>query len=149
MSSTTILLAKPSFSLRRSPNPLIRFNWQSLKTSHSCLRLAPRMRLAGISFCEAPYNAATHLVVQDDLEALLQVHLCSKMGFFLFFIFLLLFLCVFANSSFAISILMALISSLFFLLHVCFIFFHIPILIDIEKMLDSLFVFIFLMTRVF
>lgn len=83
MSSTTILSAKPSFSLKRSPNPLIRCNWLSLKTSHSCLRLAPRMRLAGIAFCEAPYNAATHLVVQDDLDALLQVRLCSN-GFLSF-----------------------------------------------------------------
>ncbi|XP_059449024.1 uncharacterized protein ycf45 isoform X2 [Corylus avellana] len=77
MSSTTILSAKPSFSLKRSRNPLSRCNWLSMKTSHSCLRLAPRMRLAGIAFCEAPYNAATHLVVQDDLDALLQILPCD------------------------------------------------------------------------
>jgi hypothetical protein len=40
-------------------------------------------------------------------------------------------------------------TSLFFLLSVCFIFFLIHMLIDMENMLDSLIVFIFLMTCLF
>ncbi|XP_062150403.1 uncharacterized protein ycf45 [Alnus glutinosa] len=77
MSSATILSAKPSISLKRSLNPLIRFNWLSLKTNHSCHRLATGMRLAGIALCQAPFDLAAHLVVRDDLDALLQILPCD------------------------------------------------------------------------
>ncbi|XP_042969433.1 uncharacterized protein ycf45 isoform X1 [Carya illinoinensis] len=76
-STTTVLSAKPSFPLKPNPNPLINLNWLSLEKIHSCLRLGPRMSLAGIAFCQAPSDVAAHIMVQDDLDAFLQILPCD------------------------------------------------------------------------
>lgn len=46
------------------------------------------MRVALIAFCRAPSDAAAQLIVQDDLDAFVQVLLCSS-GFFSFVLFFL------------------------------------------------------------
>ncbi|KAB1211022.1 hypothetical protein CJ030_MR6G018116 [Morella rubra] len=78
MSSTTMLSFKSSFLLKPSLNPpLISLNWLSLKTNRSCLESRPRMSVALIAVCRAPSDAAAQLIVQDDLDAFVQILPCD------------------------------------------------------------------------